>query len=79
VQDTKHVSEFDDEQMIIKQNEYMERVHDDQHLMRHPYWIIMTYFYNPDTASSEQGPNVTFVLYIYSVLILKIQNHLKRQ
>lgn len=26
----------------------MNRVHDDQHFMRHPYWIKMTYFYNPD-------------------------------
>lgn len=48
-----HQTEFDDEDLLAKDSIQCGRIHDDQHLVRHPYWIKMSYFYSSNARDVE--------------------------
>lgn len=60
--EANHESEFNDEQVVNDQGIRKGRIHDDQHLLRHPYWIKMTYFYNPNISDCNNSiVSVSFI------------------
>ncbi|CAI2358857.1 unnamed protein product [Moneuplotes crassus] len=47
--------EFNDEQLVHDKGSFRGRITDEQALSRHPYWIKMTYFYNPDGCITQES------------------------